>query len=136
MINSMEKRVLPLGLFFLSLIGFVVGYILTNSTSFALCLHDQYSCRDLYNHIGDPLFYGMGALAVVFFVLTLLPKTFDVWKKFGIWFVPLAALLFAFYGEPGSGDLFSPYPETLFQWVSGLYLGISAVIIATAAAKK
>ncbi|OGG40529.1 hypothetical protein A2118_01910 [Candidatus Kaiserbacteria bacterium GWA2_50_9] len=71
----------------------------------------------------------MGALAIVFLVLLFIPRAFSVWKKFAIWFVPLAALLFIFYPDPGSGDLFSPYPEQVFQWVSGLYVFISLVLI-------
>ena len=117
-------------LFILSLVGFGIGHILTNSTIFNLCLHDQYACRALLNKIGDPLFCGMGALAIVFFVLLFTPQAFSAWKRFAIWFVPLAALLFIFYPDPGSGDLFSPYPEQVFQWVSGLYVFISLLLIA------
>jgi hypothetical protein len=113
----------------ISLIGFGIGYVLTNSTIFNLCLHDQYVCRALLNRIGDPLFYGMGALAIVFFVLFFTPQAFSAWKKFAIWFVPLATLLFIFYPDPGSGDLFSPYPEQVFQLVSGLYVFISLAVI-------
>lgn len=120
----------------LSFVGFGVGYILTNSTIFNFCLHDQYVCRTLLNRIGDPLFYGAGALAAVFFILLFTSRAFSAWKKFAVWFIPLAALLFIFYPEPGSGDLFSPYPEQVFQWVSGLYLLISIVIIAIASLRK
>jgi hypothetical protein len=125
-----------IGLLAFSLIGFGIGYVLTNSTIFNLCSHDQYACRALLNRIGDPLFYGMGALALVFFILLFSPRTFYVWKKFAIWFVPLAALLFIFYTDPGSGDLFLPYPEQVFQWVSGFYVLVSAVIIAIASLCK
>jgi len=123
-----QKRIISWSLA-ISLLGFGIGYVLTNSTIFNLCLHDQYACRALLNRIGDPLFYGMGALAIVFLVLLFIPRAFSVWKKFAIWFVPLAALLFIFYPDPGSGDLFSPYPEQVFQWVSGLYVFISLVLI-------
>jgi len=123
-------------LFILSLVGFGIGYILTNSTIFNLCLHDQYACRALLNRIGDPLFYGMGALALVFFILLFVSHAFSTWKKFAIWFVPLVTLLFIFYPDPGSGDLFSPYPEQVFQWISGLYILISVVIIAIASLRK
>jgi hypothetical protein len=119
-----------------SLIGFGIGYILTNSTMFNLCLHDQYACRALLNRIGDPLFYGIGALAIVFFILLFASYAFSAWKKFAIWFVPLATLLFIFYPEPGSGDLFSPYPEQVFKWISGLYVLISVVIIAIVSLRK
>lgn len=118
----------------LSLVGFAIGYVLTNSVKFGICLSNTVvtdaSCINLYERLGDPLFYGMGALAIVSFVLLFTPRAFSAWKKFAVWFVPLAALLFIFYPEPGSGDLFSPYPEQVFQLVSGFYVLFSFVIIA------
>lgn len=117
----------------LSIVGFVVGYILTNSIKFGICISNNVVtdalCINLYERIGDPLFYGAGALAIVFFVLFFTSYAFSTWKKFAVWFVPLSALLFIFYPEPGSGDLFSPYPEQVFQWVSGLYVITSLILI-------
>ncbi len=123
-------------LFLGSFVAFVIGYIFTNATDFNLCVHDQYACREIFNNLGDPIFYGAGALAIVFLVLLFFKKAFSAWKKFAIWFVPLAALLFIFYPDPGSGDLFSPYPETVFQWVSILYIIISLVIITIVSLRK
>lgn len=118
----------------LSLVSFVVGYILTNSIKFGICISNNVvtdaSCINLYERLGDPLYYGTGALAIVFFVLLFAARAFSAWKKFAVWFVPLAALLFIFYPEPGSGDLFSPYPEQVFQLTSGFYVLISFAIIA------
>jgi hypothetical protein len=129
-----------IGLLAFSLIGFGIGYVLTNSVKFGICIANNVvtdaSCINFYERVGDPLFYGMGALALVFFILLFSPRTFYVWKKFAIWFVPLAALLFIFYTDPGSGDLFLPYPEQVFQWVSGFYVLVSAVIIAIASLCK
>lgn len=125
----MSIRKLIFGLLAISLIGFGIGYVLTNSVLFNLCSYDQYSCRELLNNIGDPLYYGMPALALVFFVLLFAPNAFQAWKKFAIWFIPLATLLFIFYPSPGSGDFFSPYPKQVFQWVSALYVVVSAAII-------
>lgn len=119
-----------------SLLLAVIGYVLTTSAAFNLCLHNQYSCRELLNQIGDPIFYGMGALSLVFLVLYSFPQAFSAWKKFAMWFVPLAALLFAVYPEPGSGDLFSPFPEQVFQWISAAYVIISLVIIGWSVWKK
>lgn len=125
----MSTRKITFGLLVLSLVGFGIGYILTNSVLLGLCSPDQYSCRELLNNIGDPLWYGMPALALVFFVLLFVSSAFTAWKKFAIWFVPLATLLFIFYPNPGSGDYFSPYPKQVFQWVSCLYVVVSAIII-------
>lgn len=119
-----------------SLIGFGVGHILTNSVVFGFCFQDQYSCRELLNNIGDPLFYGMSALAIVFVILAFIPNAFLTWKKFAIWFIPLATLLFIFYPNPGSGDYFSPYPEQVFRWVSILYVLVSILIIAWGTVKR
>ncbi len=124
----MSKKIISTSLA-LSILGLIAGYILTSSVVFGLCNSEAYVCRDLLNNIGDPLFYGMGALAVVFLFLLFVPRAASAWKKFAIWFVPLAILLFIFYPEPGSGDLFSPYPEQIFQWTSFFYVIVSLIII-------
>ncbi|MDO8624141.1 MAG: hypothetical protein Q7R54_02185 [bacterium] len=134
------KNKLILGLLALSLVGFGIGYVLTNSIKFGICMANNVitdaSCINFYERVGDPIFYGMGALTIVFLVLLFIPRTFSAWKKFAMWFVPLAALLFIFYPDPGSGDLFSPYPEQVFQWVSSFYVLVSVVIIAIASLRK
>ncbi len=82
------------------------------------------------------LLYGSGALSLIFFILLFIPKAFQAWKRFAVWFVPFAALLFVFYPNPGAGDYFSPYPEQVFKWVSILYVLISLVIIVREKLKK
>ncbi len=125
--NTRKKILIAL---LLSLVLWGAGFFLTNSLQFGFCLHDQYSCRELLNNIGDPLVYGMPALAFIFLILLFLPQAIPAWKKFAKWFIPLATLLFIFYGDPGSGDLFAPYPEQIFRWVSIFYVIVSIVIIA------
>ncbi|MEK7613813.1 MAG: hypothetical protein AAB439_03020 [Patescibacteria group bacterium] len=129
-----EKKLL---LFFaLALILFGLGYVLSNSIFFDLCSQTEYACRELFNRIGDPLFYGGAALSLVFLILLFIPHAFQKWKNFAIWFVPLATLLFVFYPDPGSGDFLSPAPEQLFQWVSALYVLVSLGIIVRSKFKK
>lgn len=129
----MRKKILSL--FFLSLVGSGTGYFLINSYTYNLCFRDlntltfDVSCSAFYERIGDPLFFGFLALSVIFLILLILPQAFRAWKKFAVWFVPLAALLFIFYPDPGSGDYFSPYPEQVFQWVSMVYIGASLGVI-------
>ena len=127
-------------LFACSLAGLGIGYVLTNSVRFGLCISNgvvsEASCINFYERVGDPLFYGIGALALVFLILLFVPRAFSAWKKFAIWFVPLAALLFIFYPDPGSGDFFSPYPEQVFQWISGIYILVSVLIIAVVSLRK
>lgn len=113
----------------ISIVGFLAGLFLKNSTEVGLCLISEPSCINSMTRAGNSLFYGMGALALVFLVLLFSPRAVSAWKKFAMWFVPLATLLFIFYPEPGSGDLFSPYPEQVFQWTSLLYVIVSLIII-------
>lgn len=124
MIFSMTTRSVNLSLLALSLAGFAAGYYLLKI----------YSCGysvDCYNltTAAFALYYSMPALALVFLALAVFPATFNAWKKFGVWFIPLAALFFIFYSGPASGDLFSPYPETVYKWVSIIYVVISLGII-------
>ena len=134
----MNTKKVTLGFLTLSLIGFAGGYLLTNSYDLGFCYSDfetntfDVSCHEFFERVGNPLFYGMPALALVFLLLLFVPRAFPVWKKFAIWFIPLAMLLFVAYPEPGSGDYFSPYPEQVFQWVSAGYVFISLIIIAFA----
>ena len=121
------KKITPI---ILSLIGAGFGYVATNSTLFSLCSTESYECRDFYNKVGDPLFYGMGALAIVFLILLLTPKAVPAWKKFAVWFIPVAAIVFAVYPQPGAWDFLSPDPITVFKWVSAFYVVASLCIIA------
>lgn len=130
-----QKRIVS-GLLIISLLGFGIGLVLKSSIEFSLCLISEPTCINNLTWIGDGLYYGAGALMLIFFILLFSPHAFSAWKKFAIWFVPLAALLFIFYPDPGSGDLFSPYPEQVFQWVSILYILVSTVIIAIASLRK
>ena len=82
----------------ISLLGFGIGYVLTNSIKFGICIANNMitdaSCINFYERIGDPLYYGAWALSIVFLVLLFTPSAFAAWKKFAIWFIPLSALLF------------------------------------------
>ncbi|MGB3921981.1 MAG: hypothetical protein WBL19_01700 [Minisyncoccia bacterium] len=116
-----------------SIILLIVGYVFTNSIKFNICIVNETvteaACINKFERIGDPLFYGMGALTLVFLVLLSAQQAIPAWKKFAKWFIPLAALVFIFYSEPGSGNYFAPYPEQVFKWLSGLYVVISFWII-------
>lgn len=123
-----------------SLVGLIVGYVFTNSIQFNICTVNEVvteaSCINFYERMGNPLFYGMFALSLVFFLLLFKPNAFLDWKKFATWFIPIATLIFIFYPEPSSGDYFSPYPEQIFQWVSALYVVLSVLIIALVTTRK
>lgn len=138
-VNWSTKKI-TFWLLILSFVGFGVGYILTNSIQFNICTVSETiteaSCINFYERVGDPLFYGMPALAFVFFILIFTQQAFSAWKKFAIWFIPLATLLFIFYPDPSPGDYFSPYPEQIFKWVSITYVVISIFIIALKTVKQ
>ena len=114
----------------LSVVGFVSSYLVLGSDL------QVGSVGDSLVRFGKVFFYGSGALALVFLILLFVPRAFPAWKKFAVWFIPLAALLFAIYPEPGSGDLFSPYPEQIFRWVSAFYILASVFIIALSSLRQ
>lgn len=123
-------RKITFSLFFLSLAGVLVSYLILHSDL------NAGATGDMLVRLGKSLFCGMSALALVFFILIFTQQAFYAWKKFAIWFIPLATLLFIFYPDPGSGDYFSPYPEQIFRWVSILYVIISILIIALKAIRQ
>ena len=125
----MDTRKMTLAALVLSLAGLVAGYSILQSDL------NAGMTGEMLVRLGKGLFYGMGALAIVFLLLLFIPRAFPTWKKFAIWFIPIAALLFIAYPEPGSGDYFSPYPEQVFQWVSALYVLVSLIIIAWSSIK-
>lgn len=130
-IVSWFTKKITFSLLILSLFGLGIGYVFKNSTELGLCLVSEPTCINNFTWIGDGLFYGMSALALVFFILIFTQQeAFSAWKRFAVWFIPLATLLFIFYPDPGSGDYFSPYPEQIFKWVSILYVVISILIFA------
>lgn len=116
-----------------SLLLCAVGIALSNSTLLSICTASDYACRDILNKIGDPLFYGMGAFSIIFFALLMIPRAYRTWQRFAVWYLPFAISLFFFYRDPGSGDLFSPYPEQVYQWVAGIFVVLSLVVIAVGA---
>lgn len=117
-------------LFVASLIFLMIGMIFKKSIETGICLATEPSCINIFTHIGNALYYGMSALAIVFLILIFTPGAVIAWKKFARWYIPIAILIFIFYPNPGSGDLFSPYPEQIFQWLSGAYVAISVLVIA------
>ena len=119
-------KLLLLGSLFCSVAGYAILHSDLNASA----------TGDFLIRLGDGLFYGSGALALVFLLLLLVPRAYPAWKKFAVWFVPLAAILFAIYPNPGSGDLFAPYPEQVYRWVSGFYVLASGLIIVRTSVRK
>lgn len=140
MILSMNARRLIATLFFIALVGVAMGYAFDRSYEVGLCFADfenqvyDVSCHRLYERIGSPLFYGTGALALVFLALFFVPRAFSAWRKFAIWYVSLALLVFVTYPVGGGPSGFfvtniGPPAILVYQWVSGLYVLISLAIV-------
>lgn len=125
----------------LSLSLTLLGYIVGESYQFGLCFSDQdsntydVSCHQVAERIGTGLFSGGISLSLIFLLLSFFPKTFSVWKKFGVWATPLLVIIFATYQGSRGFDLVSPSPEELFKWLSIAYAAISIFIIVRAARK-
>jgi hypothetical protein len=119
--------------FLLTLTGFGVGYVLDNSIEYGLCVANaevfDAGCVNFYERVGNAVYYGMGALALGFLMLLVVPQAFPAWKKFAIWFVPIATFIFVFYQEPRSDDWVSPSPEMLFRWIAALYVLATLVVV-------
>jgi len=79
-----------LGVYFVS-DWFWSRYIFLNAYPFGLCVKYDPECHRLLMDNGIRLFYGMGALALVFLILLFVPQAVSAWKKFAIWYVPIAA---------------------------------------------
>ena len=128
MMNFMQvKKYLFFSIFFT-----FVGYVLSNARQFGICSLNDPSCRALFDRIGEPILFGGIALSVVFFVLLFTHQyAFSAWKKFAVWYVPIAALIMAFYPTPpGNFIVFSPQPSTVVYYLSLIYVIASVVIIA------
>ena len=132
----MKTKKITFLLLVFSLVGFIAGWVLKKSTEFGLCLISEPTCINNFTWVGDGLFYGMSALSVVFLILLFIPQAFSAWKKFAKWFIPIATLIFIFYPDPGSGDLFSPYPEQVFRFISVFYVIASIFVIFKSLGKK
>ena len=132
----MSTRKVTSILFVASFIGWCVGYVLTNSIYFKLCTYGNLvrdpSCLNFYERIGDPLYYGMLALAIVFALLAIFPSAFYAWRRFAIWSLPLAVEVFIFY----KGGTYDPYPEQVFRWMSAVYVIVSFAIVVTSIVRK
>ncbi len=132
----MKKRKKFIVALLVSFFGFGAGYLLINSFRLGFCGYSSF-CYNSNLRIGHTTYYSFASLSFVFFLLTIFPKTFSVWKYFGYWFIPLAAILLVFYPNPGSGDFLAIYPSMVARWVSEFFAVVSAcIIMITAIAQK
>lgn len=94
-------------------------------------------CYTLFSKVGLPMFYGMGAVALVALILLFVPQAVSRWWKFAIWYVPFAAYAIAVAG-PVPGQMFdlSPSVQETALWLSGIYILVSLILIVLSLRKK
>ncbi len=125
-------RGVQVALFSVSLVFACVGYFVSKLWDCG----NGVACFYYITRVGDPLYYGAGALGFVFLLLFLVPKAYSLWWKFAIVYIPLAILVFLAVPEPRAWISPYPAPEQVYQFVGGLYVLISFCIIAYAKFRK
>ncbi len=117
-----------------SLFGVLVGSIFMNTIMFGICPSGSSICPFKYtNTIGQPLVLFLGFLSLIFLILLFTKEAiFNAWKKFGIWYIPLAAFLI-FLAPPDSGGSFGFSMgidrEGATMFLSAIFLIASLIII-------
>ena len=119
----------------LSLLGIISGYIFVHSYELGICYANldtntfDSSCHNRLLHIGDMFFFSSIALAIVFLILLFAPRAVSAWRKFAIWYVPLAAVIIGWpEGDPGSWNI-GPTTEQTALWLGVAYVVVSALIV-------
>ena len=129
--NTKIKKYLTFFLFF-SFLLILLGYTFLHSYQFGVCASYLSICAFRFELIGEPMFYGGIALSIVFFVLLFTHEyAFSAWKKFAIWYVPIAALIMISFSKLSEGSFFpEPDPSTISYYLSVVYVVVSVLIIA------
>ncbi len=116
-------------LFGLSILGVCAGYAIRYPAKVGICRDSERICIDRFPifDVGEPLYWSMLSLSIVFFLLLFVQKeVLKTWAKFAIPFVVVAS------GILLSTDVyenFSPGRELMSQYLGALYVVLSLVII-------
>lgn len=121
----------PIFIFTVSVVAAGIGYALSNSYEYGLCSYSA-TCHFLIFSIGTPLLYAVAALSIVSALLLVVPAANATWHRFMIWYAPLAFALLFFY-NPGESNLFSISRIVIYQWVAGIFVVLSLLVIAVGA---
>lgn len=78
---------------------------------------------------GEAMFYGFGALTIIFALLLLVPKAYSAWKEFAVWFLPPALAIFITYRDVGGFGNFLPHADSVFRFLAGAYIVCSFLVI-------
>jgi len=108
---------------------FVVGVALLFPSNFGFCPSNVGGCAfRLEEAFAQPVLISTVALFVIFLLLLFLnPLFFVSWKKFAIWYIPVASLLIAI--TPTIANDFAPDRELVTLFLSGLYVALSLLVI-------
>lgn len=85
-------------------------------------------CYFLQIKTAPAILYGSLGLFLVFILLLLIPTSFSAWKRFAIWYIPLAAVLFVIWHDPRGFDI-TPPPVVAYKFISAIYVIVSTIII-------
>lgn len=112
----------------------LLGSVIASAVGFYLwkiyeCGYSSF-CYTLFSKLGLPMFYGMGAIALISLALLFIPQAVSRWWKFAVWYVPFAAYAIAVAGPiPGQTFDFSPSVQETTIWLSGIYVVVSLTLI-------
>jgi hypothetical protein len=119
--KTMQNRWILLSFLVISSIGYFLGYFFLHSYDCAPSISCEYLSEKFL-----ALYYGAGALAVVFAVLVVLNKAVFTWGRFAVWIVPMGASFLLLY-HPNSWE---PDARDVYRFFGTTYLIISFVLIA------
>jgi hypothetical protein len=120
------------------LLGFV-GYIVSHPKMFGLgdMLCDWYRfggecrCYEIYQpSVGRPLTVGVKYISVPFLILAVIPRTYDSWKRFGYWALPLIIILALLMPPTQGGFHYLPNRSEIALFLSKWYMVVSIIIMA------
>ncbi|MDH4330108.1 MAG: hypothetical protein OEV93_00975 [Candidatus Moranbacteria bacterium] len=114
-----------------SIILFLIGYAIVYPENMGICDRNNDAC--IYSMptftIGEPLLFGSISLVVVsIFLFFTNKKSFDIWKKFSIIYLPIAIILILITPVT-SGGLININKELTTMWLAGIFFVVSLGII-------
>ena len=118
----------------ITIVAFVVSMILGLYELFEVCTpFSSYTCLNIARFWAEALFFSSVSLFLTFLILLFTKEAvFSSWKKFGIWYIPLAALLI-FLAPSSSGGSFGFSMgidrEGVTMFISAVFLIVSILII-------
>ena len=137
--SSRKIRIGFVTFFFVSLLLGFWGYALMFPGYFGLaslstCMEAPWGeivCLSDYGLlVGKPLYLGALYITPVFLVIALLPKTYQAWKWFGVWALPLLIVFVKITPVIGDPVTLLPSRSLVAARLSQVFLVISTIIIA------